>query len=206
MVAEESYTREQTLDYAVALDKVKALNPGIIFIAGLYNEGGSIAKQALDKNIGIPFLGADGLYSPELINIGEDAVEGMLLTTPFIVHPDVGGKLAQDFRKEFIDKNGKDPDTWAALTYDAIMMVADAIGKVGTDRTAIKDHFATIMSPEAAFEGVTGLTYFDEHGDCPKKAYVAVVQNGEFEPAAEQLPDEADAPKENGMTEEDGSP
>lgn len=210
IVGNEPYTREVTLDYAVALDKIQARSPGIIFIAGLYNEGAAIARQAMDKNIGIPFLGADGLYSPELIKIGEDAVEGMLLTTPFIVHPTIGGKLAQDFLKAFQARYEKDPDTWAALTYDAVNMVADAIKKVGTDRTAVRDHFASIMSPEDAFEGVTGLTYFDEHGDCPKKAYVAVVQDGKFEPAAEQLPDEAEAPKEeapegNGMSEEKGA-
>ena len=210
IVGDESYTREVTLDYAAALDKMQAKNPGVIFISGLYNEGAAIAKQAMDKDINIPFLGADGLYSPELIDLGEDAVEGMLLTTPFIVHPTIGGELAQDFLKAFQERYEKDPDTWAALTYDAVNMVADAIKKVGTDRTAIKDHFASIMSPEDAFEGVTGLTYFDEHGDCPKKAYVAVVQDGKFEPAAEQLPDEAEAPeeeeapKENGMSEEMG--
>ncbi len=201
IVVNESYTREVTLDYAVALDKVEARNADIIFISGLYNEGAAIAKQAMDKNINIPFLGADGLYSPELINLGEDAVEGMLLTTPFIVHPDVGGKIAQDFLKAFQTKYNEDPDTWAALTYDAVNMVADAIKKVGTDRTAIRDHFASIMSPEDAFEGVTGLTYFDEHGDCPKKAYVAVVQDGIFQPAPEQLPDEMETPNEEEASE-----
>ncbi len=205
IVVNESYTSEVTLDYAVALDKAQARGAEIIFVSGLYNEGAAIAKQAMDKNINIPLLGGDGLYSPELIKLGGDAVEGMLLTTPFIVHPTIGGKMAQEFLKAFQTKYEHDPDTWAALTYDAVNMVADAIKKVGTDRTAVRDHFASVMSPEAAFEGVTGLTYFDEHGDCPKKAYVAIVENGEFEPASVQLPDETEAPTETEMSEEGGT-
>ena len=192
----EPYIREQTRDYTIPLNKMLEKNPGIVFIAGLYGEAATIAQQSRGKNIDIPFLGGDGLYSPELINIGEEAVEGMLLTTPFIVHPTIGGELAQDFMKAFQEKYNIDPVTWSALAYDAVNMVADAIKKVGTDRTAVRDHFASIMSPEDAFEGVTGLTYFDEHGDCPKKAYVAIVQNGAFEPAPEQLLDETEAPKE----------
>ena len=188
VVAEESYTRESTLDYAVAIDKVSALSPGIIFISGLYNEAAAIAKQAADKGVDIPIIGGDGLYSPDLIKSGEDAVEGLLLTTPFIVHPDIGGPAAQEFRLAFKEANGgQDPDAWAALTYDAVKMVADVIQKVGTDRTAIRDHMASIDTPAEAFRGVTGLTYFDENGDCPKLAYVAMVKNGEFGPAPKQL-------------------
>ncbi len=205
IVGVEPYIREQTRDYTVPLNKMLAKNPGIVFIAGLYSEAATIARQSRDKNIDIPFLGGDALYSPELISLGEEAVEGMLLTTPFIVHPAIGGELAQDFLKAFQEKYNSDPDTWAALAYDAVKMVADAIQKAGTDRTAVRDHFASIMSPEDAFEGVTGLTYFDEHGDCPKKAYVAVVQNGAFEPAPEQLPDEMETPREEEAAEENGA-
>lgn len=189
IVGEEAYQREATLDFSPAIDKFASKNPDIIFIAGLYNEAASIAKQAREKGIETPFIGGDGLYSPELIKIAGDAVEGLLMTTPFIVHPDVGGARAQSFRTAFMEKfDGEEPDTWAALTYDAANQLFEVIGLVGPGRTAIRDRLASMTTPETAFSGVTGLTYFDEHGDCLKNAYVALVQDGEFIPAPEQLP------------------
>ncbi|GIX08068.1 MAG: branched-chain amino acid ABC transporter substrate-binding protein [Candidatus Poribacteria bacterium] len=188
IIGEEAYQREQTLDFSAALDKFAAQQPDIYFIAGLYNEAASIIKQAREKGIQTPFIGGDGLFSPALIEIGGEAVEGTMITTPFIVHPDVGGPQAQKFREEFIKRFGEEPDTWAALTYDAVNQILDAIRHVGPDRKAIRDYLAATNSPEKAFQGVTGPTYFDENGDCLKPAYVAVVRDGEFVPAEKQLP------------------
>ncbi|MAF10601.1 branched chain amino acid ABC transporter substrate-binding protein [Candidatus Poribacteria bacterium] len=189
IVGEEAFQREATLDFSPAIDKFASQNPDIIFIAGLYNEAASIVKQAREKGVATQFIGGDGLYSPDLIENGGEAVEGLLLTTPFIVHPDIGGPVAQSFRTAFREKfDGQDPDTWAALTYDAANQLFDVIGRVGSDRTAIRDALAAMTTPETAYAGVTGRTYFDENGDCLKPAYVAVVRDGEFAPAAEQIP------------------
>ena len=189
IIGEEAFQREATLDFSAAIDKFASQGPDVIFIAGLYNEAASIVKQAREKGVDTPFIGGDGLYSPDLIELGGEAVEGLLLTTPFIVHPDIGGPPAQSFRTAFNEKfDGEDPDTWAALTYDAANQLFDVIGRVGPDRTAIRDALAATTSIETAYLGVTGRTYFDENGDCLKPAYVAVVRDGEFAPAAEQIP------------------
>ena len=83
---------------------------------------------------------------------------------------------------------GKEPDTWAALTYDAMGMALAAIETVGTDREAIKVHLAAIRDDAAGYQGVTGVTYFDEEGDCySKPVYVAVVKDGQFVPAEKQM-------------------
>ena len=190
-VFKEAYSREGEKDYTGPLDEIKTLepDPDIIFISGLYNEAADIAKEAREKNIEKPIIGGDGLYSTELIYKGKENVEGVYVTTPFIVHPDVGGPAAQKFRTAYIDKyGGKSPDTWAALSYDAVNMIAEALEASGFDRAALRDQLAGVNSPSKAFRGITGLTYFDEYGDCPKQAYIGIVQNGKFEPAPVQFP------------------
>ncbi len=188
VVGEEAYQREATLDFSAAIDKFDALSPDIIFTSGLYNEAASIVKQAREKGIETQFIGGDGVFSPALIDIGGESVDGMLVTTPFIVHPDIGGEEARAFRESFEAANGgRSPDTWAALSYDAVNQLMAAISEVGTDRVRIRDHFAQTVSPDRAYMGVTGATYFDENGDCLKPAYVAVVRDGEFVPAARQI-------------------
>ena len=188
VVGVEAYQREATLDFSAAIDKFDALQPDIIFTSGLYNEAASIVKQAREKGIETPFIGGDGVFSPALIQIGGEAVEGTLVTTPFIVHPDIGGEVARAFRESFEAANsGRSPDTWAALSYDAVNQVLEAISEVGSGRVAIRDRFAKTNSPETAYHGVTGATYFDANGDCLKPAYVALVQDGEFIPAPRQI-------------------
>ena len=87
----------------------------------------------------------------------------------------------------FEEMHGVAPDTWAALTYDAVGMIVEAIEKGGENRKVIRDHLASIDTPEEGYDGITGLTYFDENGDCTKPAYVKIVKDGQFVPAAEQM-------------------
>jgi branched-chain amino acid transport system substrate-binding protein len=187
IVGSYPYEREVTLDFGPDIDQSHELGAEIIFVSGLYNEAALIAREARDKGIETPFIGGDAVLSEALLGVGGEAVEGMLMTTPFIVHPDIGGAEAQAFAEAFSDAYERTPDTWAALSYDAVNQLLDTIKEEGTDRTRIRDHFARTTTPERAYNGVTGATYFDENGDCLKPAYVAVVRNDEFVPAARQL-------------------
>ncbi len=187
IVSEHAYEREITLDFSAAVDDAHANGAEIIFVSGLYNEAALIAVTARERGILTPFIGGDAVLSEALLDVGGDAVEGMLMTTPFIVHPDIGGQEAQDFAAAFGEAYDRTADTWAALSYDAANQLFDAIDEAGADRTGIRDYFARMTTPERAYHGVTGATYFDESGDCLKPAYVAVVRDGEFAPAARQL-------------------
>ena len=181
------YEREITLDFGATIDEAHALEAEIIFVSGLYNEAALIARATRERGIATPFIGGDAVLSEALLGVGGDAVEGFLMTTPFIVHPDIGGPSAQEFARAFGEAYDRTADTWAALSYDALNQLFEAIEEEGPDRARIRDHFGRTTTLERAYHGVTGPTYFDEHGDCLKPAYVAVVRGGEFVPAARQL-------------------
>jgi branched-chain amino acid transport system substrate-binding protein len=68
------------------------------------------------------------------------------------------------------------PDHWAALGYDAAMMIGRAVHEVGPNRKAIHDWFGTIGRSHPAHAGVTGSIAFDEFRDpIGKKLLVAEV-------------------------------
>ena len=184
IVATEAYDRENT-DFKAQLTSIKAKKPDLIFIAGLYSQAGLIVSQARETGITAQFFGADGVDSPDFLPIAGDAAEGMYITTPFVF--ELGGPEAQRVAKAFEADNGMAPDTWAALTYDAVGMIVEAIEKSGEDRKAIQRHLASMVSADKGYVGITGLTYFDENGDCIKPAYVKVVRNGKFVPADQQM-------------------
>ncbi len=186
-----SYLRERTQDFKPIVQQAKAANPGSIFVAGLYNDAALITKAARnDLNMDIPILGGDGVMSPTFIANAGAAAEGAFVVTPVapfeFVTGETGDKI-RAFATAFSTAYGKDPDTWAALTYDAMGMALSAIEAVGTDREKIREHLAGIQDEAAGYKGVTGTTYFNEDGDCySKPLFVAQVKDGKFAPAPKQ--------------------
>ena len=186
IVATEAYDRDNT-DFKAQLTSIKAKNPDLVFIAGLYSQAGLIVSQARETGITAQFFGADGVDSPDFLQIGGEAAEGTYITTPFVF--ELGGAEAQRVAQDFEKMYGVAPDTWAALTYDAVGMIVEAIEKGGEDRKAIQQYLASINSAEKGYNGITGLTYFDKNGDCIKPAYVKIVRDGKFLPAESQMLD-----------------
>lgn len=192
IVASEAYDRDNT-DFKAQLTSIKAKDPDMIFISGLYGQAGLIAKQAREAGITAQFFGADGVDSPDFLTIAGAAAEGTYLTTPFTF--DLGGDEAQQVALAFEADYGVLPDTWAALTYDAMGMIADAIEKtynaeatLAENRKAIRDHLGSLDTPEEGYKGITGLTYFDVNGDTVNKpAYVKIVKDGAFTTAPVQM-------------------
>lgn len=194
IVASEAYDRDNT-DFKAQLTSIKAKNPDLIFISGLYSQAGLIAKQARESGITAQLFGADGVDSPDYLIIAGAAAEGTYLTTPFTF--ELGGEEAKQVASSFENEYGVPPDTWAALTYDAMGMIAEAIEKnynkdatLAENRKAIRDHLASLDTPEEGYKGITGLTYFDKNGDTVNKpAYVKIVKDGQYTTAPQQVLD-----------------
>ena len=182
----QDYVREKTTDFAPLLDLARTADTQAIFIAGLYAEAGAIVKQAREKGIKTQFLGGDGVFGPGFTEIAGEAANGTLITTPFMFG-ETSSPEAKAFARRFKEHFGREPDTWAALTYDAVMMALQGIGEVGANRNDIRDWMAGHDSLTKGYKGITGVTYFDENGDCLKPAAVAVVQNGSFVLAPKQM-------------------
>jgi branched-chain amino acid transport system substrate-binding protein len=186
IVREEAYVRD-TQEYTPQLTQIITKKPDIVFISGLYANAAMILTQARNLGIETPFIGGDGLLSADLVTNAGKAAEEVVVTCPFL--PTMGDERTQGFVASFKERYGTEPDCWAALAYDAVGTVAQAIDKAGPDRKAIRDYVAAVDSPEKGYDGVAGLTYFNKDGDCMKPLVVAVVKNGEFVPYEKQADD-----------------
>lgn len=163
-------------DFTAQLTNVKAKNPDVIFAPGNYGESALLIRQARDLGIDVPILGGDTWESPEFLSIGGEAVEGAVFSTHFTAEApvtDVSGVFLDAYREEF----DKEANAFAALGYDAYMVIIDAIEKAGSaDPKAIRDELAKIEG----FVGATGNITLDENGDAVKSAVINKVENGEF--------------------------
>ncbi len=181
IVAKESYS-EGDQDFRAQLTKIRAQNPEAVYVPGYYTEAGLIAKQMRQLGMNQPILGPDGFDSPKLFEIGGDAVYGSYFTNHY--HPEAGDEVSQRFVDNYRAKYGKDPDGFAALGYDAAMILFNAIERAGeaalsrnisAARAAIRD----AMAETKDLHVVTGVLTLDENRNPVKSAVILkVVEDG----------------------------
>ncbi len=162
-----------TTDFTPQLTKILAGNPDVIYCSDYYNDDGLMAKQARGLGFKGPFVGGDGWDSPDLFKIGGDAVNGAYFTNHFSkddTRPEV-----QNFVSKYRAKYGQDPDALAALGYDAMGLLIQAIQNAGsTEGVKIKDALKNI-----SYQGVSGLITFDENRNPVKSAVIIKIENGQ---------------------------
>lgn len=163
-----------TNNFGTLLNKATSDNPDALFIGGFYTESAKIANQAQAADMDLTLYAADGSLSPQLLEIGGDAVEGMTLYAAF--DPSAEGEAASAFSDAFREKYGKEPSSWAALAYDAVYAVKEAAAASGgTSREEIADGLTRVD-----FEGATGTTVFNEQGDREGELTFLEVKDGTF--------------------------
>jgi branched-chain amino acid transport system substrate-binding protein len=168
LVTDEELTYVQKdMDFQSLLRKIKRANPDVIFLPGYYQEAGLIIKQARALGINAPFLGGDGWDSPKIFEIAGPAIKGNYISSHFA--PDDQDPKVQAFVKDYIKAYKVQPGAMAALGYDAIGIVADAINRAKST-SAIDINNAIISTKN--FPGVTGSITIDENRNSKKAAVV----------------------------------
>jgi len=142
---------------------LKLHEPGLIFVAGSDGSGLEILREARRQGIRSDFLGGDGWAG---ITADTTVSEGVYVGAPFSTEDP--RRDVQDFVRAFRAKFGRDPNSFAALAYDATMVIAAAIESAGADRAAIRDRLAA-MRHEKTYEGITGRIMFQSTGDVAGK-------------------------------------
>jgi len=127
--------------------------------------------KALDPEI---MVGAfANLYNYDVIEVGGDTMNGVVFGVAYTNESSDPDVIA--FRDAFLARTGNLPDSLSAQTYDSVGMFCEAISKVGADRSAIKDYLTTIE-----YDGVMGMTKFDENRTAVKSMIKMQIQNGDF--------------------------
>lgn len=173
IVASEAYLAKDT-DFKATLTKIKAQNPDVVFVPGYYQEVGMIIKQARELGLTVPFLGGDGWDSAKLPEIGGAQA---LNNTFFSNHysPDDNSPAVQTFVAAYKKEYNQTPDAFAALSYDATMMVIEAMKRVNSaDPVKIKDELAKTKD----YQAVSGLISFDAKHDPIKSAVIIEMKDG----------------------------
>ncbi|MGC8819793.1 MAG: ABC transporter substrate-binding protein [Fervidobacterium sp.] len=164
-------------DFTAQLTLAKAKNPDVLFIpAGSYGDAALIMKQAREIGIKSIFLGGDTWEVPEIIDVAGDAAEGAYFSTHFDEKA-----MTTEMTKKFIDayrkKYNQDPNAFAALGFDAYLLILDAIKRANSWKP---EDIKNALTVTKGFQGATGVITLDENGDAIKDAIVKKIEKGEF--------------------------
>ena len=171
----ETYQTGET-DFSTQLTRIKEASPDAIFISALAPEMIKIMIQG--RQLGIP---TDVLFVvPDLtgdeVEAADDAAEGAIAFTSWTSTVDTPGNRV--FVQNYRAKYGAEPNPWAAQSYAALYILAEAIAEVqSTDGTAIRDALANTKN----FDTVLGQFSFNTVGDAVYDLMVLTVRNGNFE-------------------------
>ena len=160
-------------DFRAQLTAIRTARPDFIFLPGYYVEAGLAAKQARALGLNLPLLGGDAYEAPQFLDIGRSALEGTYYSTHFSAES--SDPTVQAFVGRFRDRFEILPNGLAALTYDAVRLIADAITRAGTtDSAKLRDALAATKD----FPGITGRTSLDANRDAAKDASIMMIRGG----------------------------
>ena len=175
-IVRESKFSSGDKDFKPQLTSLKAAQPDAIFVPGYYAEVALIGKQARLLGLKMPLLGGDGWIGDSLLKVAGNSLDGSFLSSHFFAEDK--NPVVQAFVKKMRAKyNNEIPDDMAALGYDSVMILAEAIKRAGTtEGKKLRDAIAATKN----HPGITGNITLDEKRNAAKPAVILTIANGAF--------------------------
>jgi branched-chain amino acid transport system substrate-binding protein len=172
VIAQEAFLPGEK-DYSAILTKIKNDNPELLYIGAMYSETALITAQMQKMHFQPIMMGCTAIFSPKLIELAGDAVEGILANALFF--PEFDRPEVKKFSKAFLEKYKKEPNNFAALAYDSMNILINAMKVADLDRVKMRDVIASTKN----FPGATGAATF-VGGDVLKEYGKIMVKNGKW--------------------------
>lgn len=171
VIATEGYT-DQDKDFKSILTKLKGKNVDVLLIPDYYEKIALITKQAREVGIESAFLGGDG-WDGVIGKIDNSIIEKSYFSNHYAT--DDESPVVQNFIKSYEEEYNEKPNAFAALGYDAVTTMLEAMKEAGTtDKDKVVDAIKGIE-----LDLVAGKTKFDANGDPIKEVTIIRIENGE---------------------------
>ncbi|WP_256761011.1 ABC transporter substrate-binding protein [Cohnella sp. WQ 127256] len=180
IVLEDKYDGAADNDFSAQITRLQSLPtpPDILMVSALPDKAGIVIKQIRDKGINIPIVSADGFDTPAIVEMGGVPQSNNVY---FATHVALGNSdpIVSDFVAAYTAKTGHAPENgFAALGYDAMKLIADAITRAGSeDPKAIRD----ALNDTKGFKAVTGEISYETSRVPSKSVTIIKVNEGKFE-------------------------
>ena len=174
VVDKESSSSADDTEYSAQLQKIQASGAELLYAPYYYSVAGPyIIPQARSVGFEGYVMGPDG-YDGLKLTGDKSQYNKTYYTTHYSADDNTNTKV-QDFIKSYKAKNNAEPNTFAALGYDTIYMIKQAIEKAGENATRedVRNAVAGMT-----FDGVTGKFTMDKSGSPTKSVTVLEMKDG----------------------------
>jgi branched-chain amino acid transport system substrate-binding protein len=188
IVAKESFGPQDT-DMTAQLTKIKNAKPQAIICWTIGPAGAIVSKNKAQLGIDIPLFQCHGLPDPKYIELAGKAAEGdrmpstKLMAVNELPDTDPQKPVIKEFIHLYKDVYHYDKqfpiNTHSGYAWDAIMIVAGAMKKAGTDPAKLRD----AIEQTKGYVGVSGiynLTPEDHNGLGEDSMVIVEVKDGKF--------------------------
>lgn len=174
VVDKESSSSADDTEYSAQLQKIQASGAELLYAPYYYSVAGPyIIPQARSVGFEGYVMGPDG-YDGLKLTGDQSQYNKTYYTTHYSADDNTNTKV-QDFIKSYKEKNNAEPNTFAALGYDTIYMLKQAIEKAGKNATR-EDVRNAVTGMN--FDGVTGKFTMDKSGSPTKSVIVLEMKDG----------------------------
>lgn len=165
----------ETEDFSPYLQRIKRQGTGLIFLAGTEVAAARVVAQARALGVDARFMGGDGIEA--LVGMGP-AYDETMVGVHF--HPDASAS-ARRFAAAFRAEYKREPDSSAALAYDAVKLLWRAVADGNDERDSIQRYLSGVGREGGSnrYDGVAGPVAFDVNGDPVNKTFtVGIIRDG----------------------------
>ena len=168
VIFNEGYSSD-TKDFRSLLTKLSTKNPGVVYLAGYYQDGALIIRQAHELGLSFVFFGSGDAYDdPQFIALaGADNLEGFT----YLSVPKEGGPAYQHFHDVYVAKYQSEPVVYADYTYDTVQVIAEAIRDAKKKGDVSPEVIAQSLRT-VEFQGASNLVKFNALGDVINPAII----------------------------------
>jgi branched-chain amino acid transport system substrate-binding protein len=161
-VVAKEFTNDKATDFSAILTRIRASNPDLVFFGGMNAVAGPMLRQMKQLGLNVKMMGGDGICSDEMHKLSGGTMADGQVVCAEAGGVEASGKAGMDnFRAAYRKRFGIDVQIIAPYSYDATLILAEAMNKAGSSAPAkYLPQLAKIR-----YKGVTGNIAFDPHGD-----------------------------------------
>lgn len=191
-----SYNAFEVSDLTTELSRVAAADADVLAATGYYPDGVLLAREAMavEPDVSAVFGVAHGAF--DIAQFPEDVPDGAQYYFDSNYRFDATDDAIQEIRDRYQERTGNDMRTAAVLSYQAAILIADALERAGSAETeALRDAISdSSLDPLLAY---AGPIEFDETGENVNAAPIVMqvqdgsvvqVHPGEFAEAEAEFP------------------
>jgi len=186
-VVYEDYFETDWTDFSALVTRLKSMEDQVdmVYLGAIPGNIGIMVKQIREAGITMPIYSEDGADTPLLAEVAGKYAEGVIITSHMTLESKalLAVKYIEGYKKKF----GRMPENaFAALGYDAMMLVAEAIKKV---KSADPKMISAGMRLIKQLPGVTGTITYPPGSQVPSKSVsVLVSKGGKFQLVVDRAP------------------